>query len=228
MDDGLEVLRILGIGLLGLCALLVAVAILAVLVDRAINKAQRRASRRRRRSRPSTPTRRRPSPRAAEPVWPAAHRPAYTHVLLVEADERAGRLEAVVEVATAATLPQGRLRLELVDRGVIRLTTERMLSGTSAVTSNRIELTPPVGVTPDEMLGWRWDVVLVDSSGERARWREHLSPAGSLDAEAELVFADHDSPGEPPSEAADEPAERTAEELMRRLRVASQDAGARR
>ena len=194
VDSGLEVLRIIGLFLLGVFSLLGLVATVVAFVDTGITVTKHllRARRRRRVHRRLANLVSAPRPtRATE-----SRVPSYAHVLIVDAagaSEAAGAVEAVVEVATEPKLPDGRLRLELFDRDVLRLTTERQLDSRSDVTSVRIEVSPPVGVTIGDLLGWRWDVVLLDASGERARWREHLSPAGTVDAEAELVLVEHDS-----------------------------------
>lgn len=128
----------------------------------------------------------RPSPRAPLPASPPA--PRFAHVLLVEVDENREEIAPVVELATNVELSNKRFRLELLDDdGAVRVRREQ--SFPSTLTRMRFEpFAPPADATLAETLAWRWDVVLLSSDGERARWREHLSAAGQVDVEAEIML----------------------------------------
>lgn len=215
MDVVVEVLKIIGLVIGALLALPVFLLVLGLLIRaaRAIGRVVRRWLRRRR-------VRRRTAPLSSS----APKQPSFAHVLLVEADDAAGRLAPVVEFAVNVPLVRGRLRLELVDDdGAVRAHAEQRLPRQGALTRARFEpFSPPDGATLADALAWRWDVVLIDASGERARWQEYLNLAGRIDDEAELVAG----AGDPEPDAGSE--SMSTAELIRILREAGLESRSRR
>ena len=107
--------------------------------------------------------------------------------LIVRLDRGEGVFHPSVQIRGEGERRDARIRLELIDRlGATRLTVERAFpaDALNAELSLRA-FTPPDGATPDEVLAWRWDVVLSGDDGE-LRWQEHPSAAGQLNHEAEL------------------------------------------
>jgi hypothetical protein len=125
-------------------------------------------------------------PVSQSPDWPADW--PLTLSLLVRADEREGMLHPSVQVRGPADGRSGRIRLELVDpHGEVRLTVERSFPAEALNAELPLpSFAAPAGATVEEVLRWRWDVVLSGATGE-LRWRERPAPAGGLNPEAELV-----------------------------------------
>lgn len=112
----------------------------------------------------------------------------HTLTLLIRFDETRGHFHPSAQLRGEGPLGRAWIRLELVDRdGRLRLVRRRRLPHKSIDTElPLVAFEPPDGVSAEEVLGWRWDVVIEDRKGERARWREHPRPAGFMNAEAEL------------------------------------------
>jgi hypothetical protein len=123
-------------------------------------------------------------PAVEPPEWPPG---GLGLALLVRVDEGAGVLHPAVQLRGAGERRHARIRLELVDReGTVRLTLKRAFPAEALNTELPLpSFAPPEGATLDEVLGWRWDVVLTGVRSE-LRWREHPRAAGGLNAEAEL------------------------------------------
>jgi hypothetical protein len=130
------------------------------------------------------------SRQAPEPVgeplgWPADW--LITLTLLVRIDEGEGVFRPSVQIRGSGDPRRGRIRLELVDPdGQVRLTLKRGFP--AAALNSELPLppfAPPAGASIDEVLRWRWDIVLSGESSE-LRWRERPAPAGGLNPEAEL------------------------------------------
>ena len=115
--------------------------------------------------------------------------PAFSLTLLVRLDEDGGRLCPSVQLRGSGRLTHPWIRLELVDReGRVRLLRRKRLARTAIGTELPLPaFEAPAGASPEEILGWHWDIVIEDKEGERARWREHPRPAERLNAEAELA-----------------------------------------
>lgn len=113
----------------------------------------------------------------------------YSLTLLVRFDEHDGRFRPSVQVRGSGELTEAWIRLELVDPdGAVRLIRRKRLARAAIGTELALPaFEPPDWTTPNEVLGWYWDVVIHDKEGERARWREQPRPAERLNAEAELV-----------------------------------------
>jgi hypothetical protein len=113
----------------------------------------------------------------------------YKLTLLVRLDEETGRFRPSVQVRSLGEPTEAWIRLELVDEhGAVRLVRKRRLPAAALGTELALPpFEPPDGATADEVLGWRWDLVLEDEGGELERWREHPRPAGQLNTEAELA-----------------------------------------
>jgi hypothetical protein len=116
--------------------------------------------------------------------------PAFWLALLVRFDEDTGRFQPSVQVRGVGEFTRSWIRLELVDdSGTVRLVRRKRFARTALSTELPLpDFESPEGTSPEEVLGWHWDVVLEDKEGERARWREHPRPAGYLNAEAELAI----------------------------------------
>jgi hypothetical protein len=119
------------------------------------------------------------------PEWPVDWPLALT--LFVRVDEGEGVLQPSVQIRGAGQPRRARLRLELVDPGEeVRVTLKRAFPAEALNTQLPFpRFAPPAGASLDEVLRWRWDIVL---SGERSelRWRERPEPAEGLNPEAEL------------------------------------------
>jgi hypothetical protein len=142
---------------------------------------RRRGRAHRRRIRPSAP--RSGSASTADPRWSCS--------LVVGVDETTGTLVPRVQLWGDDLPRRAHVRLELVsDRGVVCHRVARRLPSDASRTDIALEPFPvPDGARLDDVLGWRWDVVLDDRRGERARWRERLHPPPGLNREAELDYA---------------------------------------
>jgi hypothetical protein len=114
---------------------------------------------------------------------------AWSLTLLVRLDEASGRLCPSVQLRGGGALTHAWLRLELVDReGRVRLLRRKRLPRTAIGTELPLPaFESPAGTSPEEVLGWYWDIVIEDKEGERARWRERPRPVQRLNAEAELT-----------------------------------------
>jgi len=212
---------------------LVGLIVFGLLVEGCKALARRVRSRRSRRRRRQASQRRAAERREAdesssEPDPPPE--PSFAHVLLVEVDAAAGSLAPAVDLTTNVPLARGRLRLELIDdAGVVRAHGEHRLARQGALTRARFEsFSIPAGATLTDVLRWRWDVVLLDATGERARWQERLNPAGRIDEEAELVVTVADPRPEPAPESREARLGYTTEDLIRILREAGLDDRSRR
>jgi hypothetical protein len=134
---------------------------------------------------------RRPTPRTTSSCFPRepppSPSPAWSLAFLVDVDEDAGLFRPSVQLR-GSPLPLGAsIRLELVDEGGVRLANRRSLPPWAIGTELPLPaFSLPAGAGLTEVLGWHWDVVIEDERGEKARWREHPGPAGSLNPEAEL------------------------------------------
>ena len=128
-----------------------------------------------------------------EPVWAMS--------LLVHGDEGVEALRPSIQLLGDPLPPGARIRIELRDeRDVVRLRVSRDLPSDALDADLPMpEVVPPDGIGAAEVLGWRWDVVIDDPTGERARWTERLRPAGRLNAEAEMAM--HRSKTSSPEEA---------------------------
>jgi hypothetical protein len=140
--------------------------------------------------------RRTPDPVREPPAWPADW--PLTLTLLVRVDEGEGVLHPSVQVRGPSEPRSGRIRLELVDPdGAVRLTVKRLFPAEALNTELPLPgFAPPDGASVDQVLRWRWDIVL---SGERSelRWRERPVPAEGLNPEAELLRGGERAPAEP-------------------------------
>ncbi|HEX9824925.1 MAG TPA: hypothetical protein VGB51_11125 [Actinomycetota bacterium] len=125
-----------------------------------------------------------PPPRSrlpSEPFWSMS--------LLVDGDEDADALRPSVQLLGDPLPPRALIRIEVRDdRDVVRLRVSRDLPPAALDADLPMPaVVPPGGTGAGEVLGWRWDVVIEDPTGERARWTEWLTPAGRLNAEAEMA-----------------------------------------
>lgn len=177
----LEVLRDIGLTLLGALAVIWAIGVVTALVGIVvvIGRSLQRSGDHRALLHPRPPLR-----RARGPA-----RSAFAHVLFVTVDERGSRLAPEIDVLIYVGLPRTRLVLELVDgAGTVRRRMTQPLSEHAQAARLRFEpFVPPGDATVAEVLTWRWDVLLVDAKGERARWEQRLTRGGRVDDEAELV-----------------------------------------
>lgn len=118
-----------------------------------------------------------------------ARPPEWWITLVVETDPVVALVRAGVELRGDPIPKAAGLRLELVDgRGVKRATASRSLP--AGVSNRHFCFDPiviPYGAEVDEVLNWRWDVVL--SSGRRRleRWQKRLIPLQGLNAEGEIA-----------------------------------------
>lgn len=230
MDIVVEVLRIIGIGLLGLFSLFAVLGLIVNAVQggaKAVKAIRRWRGRRARGRRRRNATHEDLTPRrepASEPPTSEPPEASFAHVLLVEVDDAAGVLAPMVELTTNVPLLRGRLRLEVVDDdGEVRAHGEQALARRGALTRACFEsFELPAGASVVEALEWRWDVVVVDATGERAHWQERLNPVGRIDAEAELMVTEADPPPEPEDSRTGRLGY-TTEDLIRILREAGLD-----
>jgi len=174
-----------------------------VLARRAERRARRHPERRHRP--PLTPrVELDPLVEAPSPLGPVEVRlpsePFWSMSLLVLGEEDAEALHPSVQLLGDPLPPVALIRIEVRDdRDVVRLRVSRDLPPAALDADLPMPaVVPPGGTGAVELLGWRWDVVIVDPTGERARWSERLSPAGRLNAEAEM--ATHRAPASSPEE----------------------------
>jgi hypothetical protein len=122
---------------------------------------------------------------AEPPRWPS---PAWVASLLVRFDPDAGVFRPSVQVQGDGQRRDGRIELELRDDDdAVRADVHSGFPAEALNTELPLPpFAPPDGVSPAEALGWRWVITLGDGSGHPARWTQRPSPAGSLNAEAEL------------------------------------------
>jgi hypothetical protein len=108
--------------------------------------------------------------------------------LLVRVDEITGRLAPSIQLSGYEADSWLRIRLELVDAdGAVRLTAGYRFSQSAVGTEFPLDsFLPPGGANVDDVLRWRWDLVLEGRYGERVRLRKRLRQAGPLSIEAEL------------------------------------------
>jgi hypothetical protein len=169
----LEVLKVFGIIIGSLVAWTVVLLIWALLE-------QAFQSWRRRRRLPARTGR-------ADPATPHSWRMA----LLLEADDERGLLAPRVQLYGRPTPPSAVLTLEVVDGdGQVQHRQQRNLRGATWGTEQAlIPFAPPDGATLADVVGWHWDVTVVDPNGLRGHWRERLRRAPALNVEAELADA---------------------------------------
>src|SRR5438034_7474368 len=100
--------------------------------------------------------------------------------LLVRIADADGSIHPSVQLRGEGLRADGVVRLELIDeREQIRFSSSQDLPA-SAVGSELplLSFFPPAGATPDDVLRWRWDLV-VEAKGRRpAASSHHLVPAG--------------------------------------------------
>ena len=123
--------------------------------------------------------------RKARPLAPPETR---SLTLLVDVDDRTGLVRPTVQILGSDEHKGARLRLELVDDdGLVHpLVASDLPPGAAGSGFALPAVTPPEGATVDDIVRWRWDLVLEDATGERGRWQERLAMSGGLNAEAEL------------------------------------------
>lgn len=115
--------------------------------------------------------------------------PSRTLTLLVNVDRASSLFHPSVQLSGRPLERATFVRLELVGhRGHVDLILGRRISRRAIGTEVPLpSFSPPLGLDVDDVLGWRWDVVLGDAGGELERWEEHPAPAGSVNHEGELV-----------------------------------------
>lgn len=127
-------------------------------------------------------------PMTATPPRETSSRACYLS-LLVRVDEHTGLLSPSVQLRGDLVSP-ATLHLTLVDDDeVIRHST--MLPVPADALDRELVLPAfpaPGDVTPEEALGWHWDVVVEAAGIAVDRWREHPRRAGVLGPEAEIAF----------------------------------------
>ena len=117
--------------------------------------------------------------------WPS---PAWVVSLLVRFDPDEERFRPSVQVQGDGQRRDGRIGLELRDdHDAVRANVDRWFPAEALNAELPLPpFAPPDGVSPAEALGWRWVITLGDGSGDPASWTQRPSPAGGLNAEAEL------------------------------------------
>ena len=126
--------------------------------------------------------------RRARKAPPPAPRETRSLTLLVDVDDRTGLVRPTVQIRGSDEHEAARLRLELVDDDgrVHPLVASDLPPGAACSGFALPAVTPPEGATVDDIVRWRWDLVLEDATGERGRWQERLAASGALNPEAEL------------------------------------------
>ncbi len=130
---------------------------------------------------------------ALEPTQPGRSRPEdWSLALLVRVDEEAGRFAPSVQLQGDEAALWACIRLELVDeQGDVRFAASHRVPRSAAGTEFPLSsFLAPDDAGVEEVLRWRWDLVLEDRHGESLRLRKRLREAGRLNAEAELEPAE--------------------------------------
>jgi hypothetical protein len=130
------------------------------------------------------------APPAGPAEAPPPPEPFWSMSLLVHGDVDARALRPSIQLLGDPLPPRARIRIEVRDeRDVLRRLVSRVLPQDALDADLPMpDVVPPEGSGASDVLDWRWDVVIVDPTGERARWTERLSPAGRLNGEAEMAM----------------------------------------
>lgn len=114
--------------------------------------------------------------------------PAWWITLLVRTTDAGGLVFPSVQFRGDPVPKRATLGLELFDgEGEKRVTVSRPLPmGAQAVEFALDPFAVPDGAQLDDVLRWRWDVVLKSGRRELKRWHEHLLALEGLNAEAEI------------------------------------------
>ena len=115
----------------------------------------------------------------------------WTAALTVAAEEKGRLLTPRVSLTGRRRFYGGTLRVELVDEcGEVRRTVRRPLMARSLGRELALpSFTVPDGASPDEVLGWPWDIVVESAGSEIVRWTRYLEVTTRLNAEGELELS---------------------------------------
>lgn len=114
--------------------------------------------------------------------------PSLRFTLLVRIGEGCEEIHPSVQLRGEPLRANGTIRLTLVDeRGMIRFALSREVP--AEVVGAELPLpsfSPPLGATLEDVLSWRWDLVVEPKGRRPVTSSHHLVSAGGIDREAEI------------------------------------------
>ena len=115
----------------------------------------------------------------------------WTAALTVAAEERGRLLTPRVRLTGRRPFDHGTLRVELVDGGgeVRRRVSRPLVEGSLGRELAMPSFTLPTGASPDDVLGWPWDIVVESAGSELVRWTRYLEVSTRLNEEGELELS---------------------------------------